>query len=116
MIGQLNNKLIFLKKYNKSLKNFKEALLYEEKGNRYADSITEVRSRANLSVIEHKFDYTQKELEMYQAQSVAAKRSVVALSLAFLLILAVMLAVYVGLKKKKEIKLKKLFQKLKIST
>ena len=96
------DKLIFLKKYNKSLKNFKEALLYEEKGNRYADSITEVRSRADLSVIEHKFDYTQKELEMYKAQSVAAKRSVVALSLAFLLILAVMLAVYVGLKKKKE--------------
>ena len=97
------DKLIFLKKYNKSLKNFKEALLYEEKGNRYADSITEVRSRANLSVIEHKFDYTQKELEMYQAQSVAAKRSVVAFSLAFLLTLAVMSAFYLELKKKKEI-------------
>ena len=96
------DKLIFLKKYHKTLKNFKEALLYEEKGNRYADSITDVRSKNNLSLIEQKFDYTQKELEMYKAQSVAAKRMVTVLSLVIVLALAVLLGVYVWVKKKKE--------------
>ncbi len=96
------DKLIFLKKYYKSIKNFREALLYEEKGNRYADSIADVRDKANLSVIEHKFDYTQKELEMYKTQSVAAKRLVMVLSLVIVLALAVLLGVYVWVKKKKE--------------
>lgn len=97
------SKLIFLKKYHKSLGNYKEALFYEEAGNRYADSITDMRSRANLAALEHKFDYTQKELEMYKARSVAHKRLITVIILVFVFALAIVLAGYILMKKKKEI-------------
>ena len=43
----------------------------------------DVRSKENLSLIEHKFDYTQKELEMYKARSVAYKRLITVIILVF---------------------------------
>ncbi len=96
------SKLIFLKKYHKSLGNFEEALFYEEAGNKYADSIEDIRSKENLSLVEHRFDYTQNKLAAYKAQSVANKRLVILLLMIIACLCATFALIYVYVRKKKE--------------